>query len=203
MVVVLALAALVAAVTAPRWLPSFASFLIVNSPLRHADAIVVLSGTLAERPMEAADLYHEGYAPVVVLTRNEPEQAVFDLARRGIKVPLNDEIETDVLVKLGVPRPAIIDLPGFVDNTRVEGRRLAELVRARHWRTIIVVTSKYHTRRAGREIRRTLAPYGVTVLTRGSRYDPFDPANWWDHRDQAKNLLFEYEKLLAYLAGSN
>jgi uncharacterized SAM-binding protein YcdF (DUF218 family) len=52
------------------------SFLATEDPLEHADAIFVFAGTRAERPLEAFDLWKEGYAPRVVVTRAVAEQAM-------------------------------------------------------------------------------------------------------------------------------
>ena len=55
----------VAAVAAPR----LGAWLVVEDPLQKADAIFVLGGTMFERPLEAVDLYHEGWAPRLLLMR--------------------------------------------------------------------------------------------------------------------------------------
>ncbi|HEY3186399.1 MAG TPA: hypothetical protein VGJ70_02920, partial [Solirubrobacteraceae bacterium] len=44
--------------------------LVVADPLpAHADAIVVMAGSIADRVLEAADLYRAGIAPRIVVTR--------------------------------------------------------------------------------------------------------------------------------------
>ena len=45
-------------------------WLVVEDPLEKASVIVVLSGRMPVRALEAAKLYREGYAPEVWLTRN-------------------------------------------------------------------------------------------------------------------------------------
>jgi len=52
-----------------------ARFLVVRSPLNHADAIVVLSGSAAhvERAEWAAELYRRGLAPKIILTNDNQQ----------------------------------------------------------------------------------------------------------------------------------
>lgn len=52
--------------------PTLARSLIVERPLAHADAILVLSGSAVykERTREAAQLYNQNVAPVVMITND-------------------------------------------------------------------------------------------------------------------------------------
>ncbi len=49
--------------------PRLGAWLVVADPLQKADAIVVLGGTMYERPMEAVELYKEGWASRIYLVR--------------------------------------------------------------------------------------------------------------------------------------
>lgn len=172
-----------------------------EDPLQRADAIFVFAGTFVERPLEAADLYREGYAPRIVVTRAVAEQAALDLERRGVRIPTEYDLNKEVLLKVGVPVAALI-LPSFIhDNTAEEARTLAELARQHGWRRVILVSSKYHLRRikfaAWRELRGT----HVDVIARGSRYDPATPHRWWTRRGDIRWLSTEVPKLLAYGMG--
>ena len=122
-------------------------FLAVDQPLEKADAIFVFAGTLAERPLEAGDLFREGYAPRIVVTRATRDQATFQLEKRGVRIPTEDDLSREVLLQLGVPAGALI-IPSFVhDNTAEEARTLRELALKYKWRRVILVSSKYHLRR--------------------------------------------------------
>jgi uncharacterized SAM-binding protein YcdF (DUF218 family) len=169
--------------------------------LRRADAIFVLAGTRAERPLEAVELYREGYAPWIVLSPGRPEPSEIWLARQGIRFPSESALIRDVMVQLGVPAPAIVIAGRTIDNTAEEAIRLRNLARDRGWRTVIIVTSKYHTRRAGFAFRRALKGTGVEAVVRASRYDISDPAHWWRYRQDSRFALSEWEKLLLYRLG--
>ncbi len=58
------------------------SWLVVQDPLSHADVIVVLSGRLPERAVEAARVYHAGYAEQIWIS--PPIAPVDDLKAMNI-----------------------------------------------------------------------------------------------------------------------
>ena len=172
-----------------------------EDPVRHADAIFVLAGGRLERTLEAVDLYQAGYAPLIVLSPGRPEAADPAARARGIRLPNENETLRDALTNTGIPRDAILIGAGAVDNTAAEGSMLRALVTSRGWRTVIVVTSKYHTRRSGYAMRRALDGTPVEIVMRASRYDPSDPARWWRHRQDIRWLVDEWPKLIAYRLG--
>jgi uncharacterized SAM-binding protein YcdF (DUF218 family) len=190
------------AVSAAAWiLLEGGRYLQHEDPLKHADAVFVLAGARLERALEAVDLYQAGYAPLIVLSPGRGE-AVEPIARaRGIRLPNETEQLRDALVGAGIPREAFLIGNGRVDNTAAEGSMIRGLAADRRWRTLIVVTSKYHTRRGGYAMRRALDGTPVEVIMRASRYDPSDPAGWWRHRRDIRWLAEEWPKLLAYRLG--
>jgi len=177
------------------------SFLYAEDSLQRADAIYVLAGTRMERPLEAAELYLAGYAPLILLSEEMPDNGVLVLERRGIHLPTTAEIARDTLVRLGVPATAVEILAGHHDNTAHEANTLRRVAAERRWKRVIVVTSKFHTRRGGFAMRRELSGTGVQVVVRATRYDSSDPAHWWQTRDGLRWTASEAQKLLAYALG--
>lgn len=173
-------------------------FLYIEDPLERADAVLVFAGTFGERPLEAADLYRAGYAPLIVLTREAPDGGQVALARRGAPMPDRADLARDAIVRLGVPPAAILTLAAIHDSTADEARSFRTLIQARRWGRVIVVTSKTHTRRARMTMNRTCGDLGVKILMRASRYDPSDPAHWWRRRADARSVLFEIQKYVLY-----
>jgi uncharacterized SAM-binding protein YcdF (DUF218 family) len=194
--------ALIAAAGAAVWFLQYGGrHLQHEDPLQKVDAIFVPSGTRLERPLEAVDLYHAGYAPIVALSPGRPESGEALLRARGIHYPSESEILRDTMVQLGVPASAIIAPGGSVDNTAAEADMLRALVEARHWRRVMIVSSKYHTRRVGFAFRRALEGTGAEVFVRASRYDLSDPAHWWRSRADFRFVTSEWEKLILYHLG--
>jgi uncharacterized SAM-binding protein YcdF (DUF218 family) len=177
------------------------SFLAREDPLAKSDAIFVFAGTEMVRALEGADLYLAGYAPRVVLTYETADGGVLALRKRGIEYPARAEVERDVLVRLGVPRDAIIIPTRIHDNTAQEAQTVRELALRNHWQRVIGVTSKYHLRRAGFALHRELRGTGVQVVMHGTRYDGAFPSRWWERRGDIRFALTEAAKLIAYVLG--
>jgi uncharacterized SAM-binding protein YcdF (DUF218 family) len=177
------------------------TFLAAEDPLAKADAIFVFAGTRAERPLEAFDLWKEGWAPRVVVTRAVAEQAMSIVERRGIRVESDVELNRTVLLQLGMP-PSVLIIPNRIhDNTAEEAQTLRQLIARNRWHTVILVTSKYHLRRAWLAAKRETGDLDVRLIRRGSRYDSATPDRWWRRRADIRFLLSEVPKLVAYEAG--
>jgi uncharacterized SAM-binding protein YcdF (DUF218 family) len=173
-------------------------FLIVDDPPAKADAVVVLSGSFPDRIMEAVTLYKDGFAPKLVLCR-EPENPALDrLDEVGVHVQRGAELNREVAEHLGVPRGAIEIVERSAKSTFGEARQVLRYARDRGYASILLVTSKYHTKRAA-WIYRFLAGDSVRIISRPAREDSFDPEAWWHDRSSTRRVLVEYQKLLVFL----
>lgn len=85
-----------------------------------------------------------------------------------------------------------------VDSTEEEAEVLRRCIEARHWQSVAVVTSYYHTRRAGIIWRRMLRRQhsGLSVRMHGVADPEFHTRGWWHDRRSAKTWFFEFTKLL-------
>jgi uncharacterized SAM-binding protein YcdF (DUF218 family) len=174
-------------------------WLQINEPLRHARAIAVLGGGQPWRSIEAASLYHAGWAPEIWLTIGTPDERDSELADIGFPPPSESDLSRKVLVKLGVPDSAIREIPKAVDNTVSELRVIAAYARSQSADPLIIVTSKVHTRRV-RVIWTTVAP-GQTVIVRNKPSDPFEPSRWWRTTTDALSAIREVFGILNAWAG--
>ena len=173
-------------------------WLVVEDPLEKARAIAVLSGRMPLRAIEAAKLYRQGYAPEVWLTHSsEPGES---LKRMGISFAGEDYYNARVLVHEGVPPEAIHVLEPPVVNTADEIKVLAAALAAEKDRTVILVTTKPHTRRA-RLLWRKLAAGQRRAIVRASSGDSFDPKHWWRTTNDALDVLREVLGLVNAWAG--
>jgi uncharacterized SAM-binding protein YcdF (DUF218 family) len=182
-------------------LPFAGRLLVAEDPLRKADAIVVLSGAPVERWLEAADLYHEGFAPRLVLSPGRTDYAARLARDRGIHLMTEAEIVRDALGQLRVPQDAVIVMPGSMDNTADEAHASRVLAEQNGWTRLIVVTSKYHSRRTRFAFRREFRDTRMAIIVRPSRYDEANPARWWRSRNDIRSVVYESEKLLLYRLG--
>ena len=169
--------------------------------LEKSQAILVLSGGLPDRALAAAEIYRDGYAKEVWLT--QPLQP--GAAMEGLHLPYAGEEEYSrmVLIEKGVPPGDIRILKPRILNTADELRVVADaLGDQQRGASVIVVTSKAHTRRV-----RTLwekvsrGHHGGRILVRAAPEDDFDASHWWRSTPDALSVVREYLGLLNAWAG--
>ena len=104
--------------------------LVVRHKPRAADVIVILGGESRSRVDKAVELYRRGYAPRVLVTGRNEETLI---VKR--------------LVASGVPGNAIWLEPA-AESTFENARFTAPILRQWNARTVLLVTSWFHSRRA-------------------------------------------------------
>lgn len=173
--------------------------LIVRAALANADVIVVLSGSSSyrERTKRAAELFHEGRAPLIVLTDDHTRGGWSNALQRN---PYFVERATDELIKAGVPAERIKIIPGIASSTHDEALILRDYALAQHLRSVLVVTSAYHSRRALRTLRQAFAGTVTTVGLEPAPLGSTTPATvfWWLRADGWRTVGGEYVKLVYY-----
>jgi len=194
---------LVAGVVAAVWLlrepllRRMGAFLVVADAEAPADAIVVLSGSLPDRVMHGVDLYRRGLAPVVFLTREVEWPGAQELRARGIDIPERYELNREIARQLGVPEEAMVLVDERVGSTLTEVAALLPELRRRGVRSVLLVTSKTHTRRA-KLIFAILSGGTPELRVSPTPYDPFSPDAWWHRREMVRRVLTEYGKWLSF-----
>jgi len=174
-------------------LPWMGRRLIRSDSLKPADAIVVLGALRLERAIEAGKLYQEGWAPRVLLLR--PPDVVRDRLRQqlGLNFPSYLDIQRDVLLQMHVPASAIAPSPNTQDSTRQEATATAAWARQLGFRRIIVVTSPYHTARAGHLFDGSMKGF-CEVIVHPDRYEYANPDRWWAVFPDRSDVALEYLK---------
>jgi uncharacterized SAM-binding protein YcdF (DUF218 family) len=163
-------------------------WLVVEDPLVHADVIVILSGRLPERAVEAARIFKAGYAEQVWIS--PPVSPVDDLKAMKISYLGEDFYNEKVLIAKGVPPDAIRILEYPDANTEAEVRQTAEELRKMDFHSVIIVTSKPHTRRV-RTIWRKLVGSEPRMIVHYAHDDAFDGAHWWRHTQDGLDVVRE------------
>jgi uncharacterized SAM-binding protein YcdF (DUF218 family) len=173
-------------------------WLVVEDPLDHAQAIAILSGRMPLRALEAAKIYRAGYAPEVWLTHStEPGKS---LQQMGLKYLGEEDYDREILIHEGVPAAAIHVLEPPILNTADEIVAIKFALNAAPLRTVIIVTSKPHTRRV-HTLWRLLTHGEGRIIVRASAQDPFDARYWWRNTADALDVVREVLGLLNAWAG--
>ena len=173
-----------------------ARWLVVRAELPRADAIAVLSGSAAyvERARHAAAAYHAGRAPRIILT-NDGERGGWSSAEQ--RNPLFVERARAELIAAGVPADSIEIAPGLASGTHEEALLLRDYAAARGLRSIIFVTSGYHTRRAWWTLQRVFVGSSVELGLDAVAPTPA-PYAWWLTPRGWRQVAGEYVKLVYY-----
>jgi uncharacterized SAM-binding protein YcdF (DUF218 family)/glycosyltransferase involved in cell wall biosynthesis len=172
---------------------ALAAPLRLEEPPRPADAIVVFAGGVGEsgqagggyqeRVKAAVALYRAGFAPRMIF------ESGYAFAFKEA------EIMRDLAISQDVP-PSAIALETHGANTYDDVMRVRDLLRARQWRRILLVSSPYNMRRA-LLVWRKQAPDVDVVAT------PVSQSQFYLHGrgaslDQLRGLTREYGALAAY-----
>lgn len=176
-----------------------AKALIVESELLQADALVVLSGSsnYIERTRAAAKLFAAGRAPKIILTNDNERGGWSSVEERN---PLFEELEFAELLRAGVPAEKIEMLTETVTSTYDEARLVREYASTQGLRSIMVVTSAYHSRRALWTWRRVFQNSGIEIGLSAAptgEQSP-NPFSWWWHTRGWAMVAGEYPKLIYY-----
>ena len=170
------------------WLGSRAGkFLILDEP-RPSDVIVVLAGETEKRPQRALQLLQERYGRRIILdvpsamTIYEFKQT--DLAEKYIH---------------DLPEAASISVcPIYGLSTKDESKDVAKCIARTGAKSVLIVTSDFHTRRSLSVFRREVVGYEYSVAA--ARDETQFGARWWTHRQWAKTFVDEWLRLVWWKA---
>jgi len=190
---VLAIAAIYLVIFYTNAVWQLAAPLRLSATPQRADAIVVFAGGVGEtgkagggapeRLNEAVDLYRAGYSSHLVLSSGY----VYSFKEaQGMR---------DLAVAQGVPSVAIT-IEERATNTHENVKFSDEILRARGWQSILLVSSPYHMRRA-LMVWRKLAPDIAVTPT------PPPRSQFYDHArgatlEQLGGILYEYLAIFGY-----
>lgn len=181
--------------------PYLATNLIIEKPLEKADVIFVLGGSSVyfERTRKAAELYKKGVSEKIYLTDDGGRGGWSQKENRN---PTFAELAKNELVKNGVPAEKIEILQPQVTGTIYEARILADTAKSKNVKTVLLVTSAYHTRRAfwicDKILRENNTEISLGIVSPDTGIDTPKPQIWWLSPNGWNFVAGEYVKSLAY-----
>jgi uncharacterized SAM-binding protein YcdF (DUF218 family) len=171
-------------------------FLIENSETQPYGRGVVLAGNWEERFLELYDRYKSGEIAKFYFTREKKTDVREKLEELSGPLPTRIEISVDILRKAGIPEENIVIVPEYVRSTRDEAIYVGNYMRENGINGIAILTSKYHSRRACWVFRKMNPDLEFSCIA--SRYDKFDPQEWWKDRRSIMKVVTEYVKWTGY-----
>lgn len=154
-------------------------WLLAPDPPAASDLMVVLAGGAGERTETALSLFRAGYAPAILVTsfHGYPAHEIAFLQERG------------------VPAAALIAPLRPARSTAEDAVAIEEIVRRRRVRSLLVVTSPYHCRRARLILTSALSGYGVHLTVTPSTSLYMNSSRWWESRQGWVTVPGEFPKL--------
>jgi uncharacterized SAM-binding protein YcdF (DUF218 family) len=169
------------------------NLLVVQDELGYADAIVVIGGDHKPARMQhAAELYRQGYAPVIVISAGT-------VVREGDEWMVEAEVMRRQALQLGLPEATLVIEDrslSTLQNARYSGQLCEEL----DIESILLVTSAYHSSRARHIFRQELAGKITVVAQPAPR--GHHALLWWLYPDQIYTVLYEYKNWIDLGLGS-
>lgn len=163
-------------------------FCVYSREPRKADAIVVLGGWNSKQRVEyGVKLYKEGYAPVVILSDGYTvcEDVSCDLMKQ-------------YAIKLGVKKSDIITECTSTD-TNESALMVKEIIQENKFKSIILITADYHSRRAYSLFKKVLVDVDILSCP-AITYSDNKWSNWWFNKSLRDNVLRElFKKIYSLL----
>lgn len=166
------------------------SFLIVKDELKKADAVVVFSGDNGPRTEKGVELIKEGLGDYLILSGGK----VYDDVTMA-------ELMKNHAIKLGVSEDKIL-LDDKASTTHENALFTKDIVDENKFKSIIVVTSEFHSRRSKAAMEKALENTlidgeKVEVMVTYS-YEKHFTTKWWTSGNSVLILISEYLKLARY-----
>jgi uncharacterized SAM-binding protein YcdF (DUF218 family) len=169
------------------------AYLIYADDLEPADVIVVLSGGTDSRMNEALSLYKEDYAKIIVLTETgEQTEGYENLNSFDMRIQLMNN---------GVPSGNIMITDLTVNTTVDEAVAIRDLMQNRQYRSAIVVTDPYHTRRSKLIFNQVFDETGIDITVHPVRSSWYNSRTWFTSVKGWQFTLLEYAKLISMKFG--
>jgi uncharacterized SAM-binding protein YcdF (DUF218 family) len=159
-------------------------FLLVNEEPKPADVIIVLGGGPSEVVAQGISFYKSGYADKLLFTGG---------FRAYENAPTEAQIMKRQALLSGVPEDVIL-LEEQSLTTEENAEYSLEIVRSEKFKSAIIVTSPYHTRRSSMLFHRFFKGIELTICSVPN--NPRDGGKWWQNDHRAKLIVSEYLKLV-------
>ena len=186
---ILAILVVGAALTHSLWMGLLGAYLIHADQPARADYAVVLAGDFYGHRVEAGgDLVRQGFVRKALVS-----------GPRGCYGMAESDLAVNFAVNKGYPADYFIKFPNNATSTRDEARLLVPELRRLGARSFLLVTTDYHTRRAGRYFRQEAGGLDMRVIAAPDEFFRWD--SWWHNREAQKTVYIEWSKTLASLFG--
>jgi uncharacterized SAM-binding protein YcdF (DUF218 family) len=173
---------------------------VKQDKVTHADAIVFLMGSYADRILQTVDLYNQNVADQIFIVEGETN-ATLKLKEMGFNMISAREQICNALIFLGIPSNDIKIISGNALSTKDEAIIIRNYIYDNsEIDTLVLVTSSTHSRRAALIFNRAFdkSKHNMTIKCSPNYYSDFDPGRWWKNKDDIEIVMVDYLKLFNF-----
>ncbi|MCK4532735.1 YdcF family protein [bacterium] len=173
------------------WLIQIGKYLVFQTALKPADAIVVLGGGEKERVFQGIKLFKKKYAKKIIFTGEKLEVPSLEevhwaqLSKK--EAMLNGIEERDIII--------VLDSLSTYDDALL----VKKVVKKYEFKSLIIVTDPYHVKRAFFVFKKRFKKSTVTLMFYPVQDSWFSANDWWTSEKGLVRVNNEYIKFIYYL----
>jgi uncharacterized SAM-binding protein YcdF (DUF218 family) len=175
----------------------FAGVLLVRKdPLKNSEALVILSGGGEERLEAGANLYHDGKVRRIILTETDELQT-------GSSTPITTINYEALASRYGIDKSKLYKTKKTSSSTYEEAQAVLLLMKQKDWKSLVIVTDNFHSRRTGMIFDKIFKSSGIKVSVQPVNVQGYwyDPNKWWKDSESRDVTVLEYVKIFYFLSG--
>lgn len=165
------------------------AYLVHDGAPQKSDIALVLAGdNSGNRIVKGGQLVRDGFAPLALISG---PAGMYGYYESDLAIPFAE--------KAGFPVAYFFAVPNHSHSTREEAEDMLRELRRRGVHSVVLVTSDFHTRRAGRIYRKLAPDLQFNVVAAPDPY--FTADGWWRNREGRKTFAIEWMKTIAEWVG--
>ena len=171
-------------------------FLVRKDRLKSSDALVILSGGGEERLEYGASLYDAGIARRIILTET-------DDIKPGTSESMAVVNMGELASRFSIDKSRILITRKTSTSTYEEAKAVLELMSDREWKSMVVVTDSFHSRRTGLIFASIFKGSGIRISIQPVDVPGYwyNPITWWWKAESRSATFMEYVKIFYFLSG--
>jgi uncharacterized SAM-binding protein YcdF (DUF218 family) len=170
-------------------LAGLGSFLVKDEAPQKADIALVLAGDAeGNRILTAAQFARRGYVPKILVSG---PGGLYGYHECDLAIPF--------AMKAGYPESYFVHFENEARSTKEEAHDAVERLRQMGVHKVLLITSDYHTRRAGAIFRAAAPDLQFVIVSAPDKY--FTAGGWWHSRNGQKVAFTEWTKTVTAVFG--
>jgi uncharacterized SAM-binding protein YcdF (DUF218 family) len=167
------------------------AFLIYQDHIEAADAVLILGGGKKERVQQGIELVNKKYSGWMIFTGDYIDPIFAEnthWALEAQKLAVHEGLKKDMLIPILNSQ-----------STRDDAELAKEVCLKKHFKSLIVISEPYHTRRAHYVFDKVYKKSGIKIIIYPVQNSWYKSDTWWKSKTGYWDTNIEYQKMLYYL----